>query len=158
LGKPKFSAANCSALRNPAAGSALADPLAGVWTGGVEACAAADVANAAAANEAIPLAAVSQRSLASARSRSRPSIGCCVFMPPQSSPPPLGEGDGDGRWWALGVGLAIGAAADPTDGVGRGARYRTTTRGFGARGGAKRSPGSGARSEWLAADVSDWFS
>jgi hypothetical protein len=37
LGKPKFSAANCSALRNPAAGSALADPLAGVWTGGVEA-------------------------------------------------------------------------------------------------------------------------
>ncbi len=72
LGKPNFSAANCSALRDPTTG--LANPLPAGWTGGVEACAAADVAKAATANDASPLAAVSQRSLARARSRSRSSI------------------------------------------------------------------------------------
>jgi len=81
LGKPNFKAANCSALRDPATAPAVVDPLPDGWTGGVEACAAAEVAKAATANEASPLAAVSQRSLARARSRSRSSIGRGVFMP-----------------------------------------------------------------------------
>jgi hypothetical protein len=78
LGKPNFSAANCSALRDPVTG--LADPFPDGWTGGGEVCAAADVAKAATAIDASPLAAVSQRSLASARSRSRSSMRC-VFVP-----------------------------------------------------------------------------
>jgi hypothetical protein len=64
LGKPNFSAANCCALRDPVTG--LVIPLPDGWTDGIEACAAADVVKAATANDASPLAAVSQRSLASA--------------------------------------------------------------------------------------------
>src|ERR1700694_2056908 len=55
LGKPNFTPANCCALRDPATG--LADPLPDGWTGGVEARAAADVAEAGTATEARPVGA-----------------------------------------------------------------------------------------------------
>lgn len=80
MGNAKLSAANCSGLSDPLAGLALACPVPDAWTAGVEACAAADVPRAAAASEAMPLAALSQRSFMSARSRSRSPIWFCVPM------------------------------------------------------------------------------